>query len=226
MSGLENLDDLTNTLEDYLARGDLRARIPTFIRLAEVRLDRRLNLADSETSLTLPLVDGASPLPNDFRSWRAVSGPCGERLDYMPPHAFAASSREPGWYGEGCGVAEGSFTILGSITLEDVVDSTDPWLFGLDNAFIRVAPRFGSVSLVYRQGIPPLTAARPVNWLLAKNPDLYLYGALLESEPFLKNDSRMVTWRALLETAVQDLTGADRDARWGRARMRAIEPTP
>ena len=70
------------------------------------------------------------------------------------------------------------------------------------NAFLRVAPRFGSVSLVYRQGIPPLTAARPVNWLLAKNPDLYLYGALLESEPFLKNDSRMVTWRALLETAV------------------------
>jgi hypothetical protein len=92
MAGFDDLDDLTGTLEDYLERADLRSRIPTFIRLAEVRLDRRLNLADNETTLALPLVDGASPLPSDFRSWRSVSGPCGEVLDYVPPHAFASVS--------------------------------------------------------------------------------------------------------------------------------------
>jgi hypothetical protein len=226
MAGFDNLDDLTGTLEDYLERADLRSRIPTFIRLAEVRLDRRLNLADNETTLALPLVDGASPLPGDFRSWRSVSGPCGEVLDYVPPHAFASGSREPAWYGGRHGVAAGTFTILGSIPLEDIVDSTDPWLFGLDNPFIRVAPQFGSVTLVYRQGIPPLSDAFPANWLLAKHPDLYLYAALLEAEPFLRNDTRMVTWRAMLEAGISDLKSLDRDARWGRSRMRTVEPTP
>ena len=226
MAGFDDVDDLTGTLEDYLERADLRSRIPTFIRLAEVRLDRRLNLADNETALSLVLVDGAAPLPDDFRAWRSVTGPCGEQVDYVPPHAFASSSRDPWSVFGRSGCAQGAFTILGSISLEDIVDSTDPWQFGLDNAFIRVSPCFSSVSLVYRQGIPPLSDARPSNWLLAKNPDLYLYAALLEAEPFLRNDTRMVTWRAMLEAGISDLKDLDRDARWGRSRMRATEPPP
>jgi hypothetical protein len=226
MAGFDDLDDLTGTLEDYLERADLRSRIPTFIRLAEVRLDRRLNLADNETALSLVLVDGAAPLPDDFRTWRSVTGPCGEQIDYVAPHAFASSSRDPWPVFGRSGYAQGAFTILGSIPLDDIVDSTDAWQFGLDNAFIRVAPCFGSVSLVYRQGIPPLSDARPSNWLLAKHPDLYLYAALLEAEPFLRRDARVATWRAMLEAAMADLTALDRDARWGRSRMRASEPTP
>ena len=227
MAGFDDLDDLTGTLEDYLERADLRSRIPTFIRLAEVRLDRRLNLADNETALSLALVDGAAPLPDDFRAWRSLTGPCGERLDYMPPHAFASLFRDPLLPYGGTGLAAGVFTILGSIPLDDIADSTDAWQFGLDNAFLRIRPAcFGTVNLVYRQGIPPLSADRPVNWLLAKHPDLYLYAALLEAEPFLRNDTRMVTWRAMLEAGISDLKDLDRDARWGRSRMRATEPTP
>lgn len=227
MAGFDDLDDLTGTLEDYLERADLRSRIPTFIRLAEVRLDRRLNLADNETALSLVLVDGAAPLPDDYRAWRSLTGPCGERLDYMPPHAFASFFRDPLLPYGGTGHAAGVFTILGSISLEDIPDSTDAWQFGLDNAFLRVRPAsFGSVNLVYRQGIPPLSDRRPSNWLLAKHPDLYLYAALLEAEPFLRRDARIATWRAMLEAAMADLTALDRDARWGRSRMRATEPTP
>lgn len=233
MAGFDDLDDLTGTLEDYLERADLRSRIPTFIRLAEVRLDRRLNLADNETTLSLALVNGAAPLPDDFRAWRSVTGPCGEALDYLAPHAFERAHRDPSLYSDlypdwgQRRMLIGAFTILGSISLEDIVDSTDAWQFGLDNAFIRVAPlEFSSVTLVYRQGIPPLSADRPSNWLLAKHPDLYLYAALLEAEPFLRRDARIATWRAMLEAAMADLTALDRDARWGRSRMRASEPTP
>lgn len=211
----DSVDDLTDTLEDYLERADLRARVATFIRLAETRLDRRLNLADNEAALRLPISAGLSPLPDDYRAWRAVSGPSGEALEYLSPHAFARTG------------GAGAFTIVGSLALDDVDGSIDAWTFGLGNPFLRVAPTVsGPLTLVYRQGIPPLGPERASNWLLAKHPDLYLYASLLEAEPFLRNDTRIATWRAMLEAALDDLAALDRDARWGRARMRLSGPTP
>ena len=47
-----------------------------------------------------------------------------------------------------------------------------------------------TVEMVYRRSIPPLSANDP-NWLLTLAPDLYLYGALLESAPYIKEDGRL-----------------------------------
>ena len=47
--------------------------------------------------------------------------------------------------------------------------------------------------MVYRANIPPL-ASNGANWLLTLAPDLYLYGALLESAPYIKEDGRIQTW--------------------------------
>jgi hypothetical protein len=217
------LADLVATIEDYLERADLDMRIPTFLRLAEVRLDRRLNLAENEATVDLPLVSGASPLPDDYRAWRALTGPCGESFDFLSPHVFTETfrgRRQPDFGG-------GAFTILGSVSFEDIEGSLESWTFGLGNPFVHVAPiPTGSVRLVYRQGIPPLSEDRPSNWLLERHPDLYLYAALMEAAPFLRNDSRISTWSGMLEAALSDLADLDRDARWGRARMHASEPTP
>lgn len=218
-----SLADLVGTIEDYLERADLDTRIPTFVRLAEVRLDRRLNLAENEATVALPLVSGASPLPDDYRAWRSLSGPCGESFDYLPPHVFAETFRGR----RQAGFGDGAFTILGSVSLDDIDGSLEDWTFGLNNPFVHVAPiPAGTVRLVYRQGIPPLSEDRPSNWLLERHPDLYLYAALMEAAPFLRNDNRISTWRAMLEAALSDLADLDRDARWGRARMRASDPTP
>jgi hypothetical protein len=57
---------------------------------------------------------------------------------------------------------------------------------------------------VFRQNIPPL-AANSSNWLLALAPDLYLYGALLESAPYINEDARIQTWGLGLTTAIDGL---------------------
>ena len=47
----------------------------------------------------------------------------------------------------------------------------------------------GTVELVYFARIPALTAAQPVNWLITKAPDVYLYGVLLEAMLFQKDEA-------------------------------------
>jgi hypothetical protein len=58
--------------------------------------------------------------------------------------------------------------------------------------------------MVYRQNIPAL-ASNTTNWLLALAPDLYLYGALLESAPYIKEDGRIQTWGLGFTAALSDL---------------------
>lgn len=62
-----------------------------------------------------------------------------------------------------------------------------------------------SVSVHYYAKIPSLSDTQASNWLLESGPDVYLYGALLESAPYIKNDERIETWRALLQVALTDL---------------------
>jgi hypothetical protein len=41
------------------------------------------------------------------------------------------------------------------------------------------------------------------HFLIVNAPDLLLYGALLEAEPFLKNDSRLIVWASFYDKALQ-----------------------
>src|SRR5207245_438282 len=71
-----------------------------------------------------------------------------------------------------------------------------PRYFTIFSSEIELAPTPDAaytIEMVYRQLIPPL-ASNGTNWLLAAAPDLYLYGALLEAAPYIKEDARIQTW--------------------------------
>ena len=59
--------------------------------------------------------------------------------------------------------------------------------------------------MIYRQNIPALTSTNTSNWLLTLAPDLYLYGTLLETAPYLKEDERIQTWATGLTTTLDSL---------------------
>ena len=40
------------------------------------------------------------------------------------------------------------------------------------------------------------------NWLITNAPDIYLYGTMLEAEPFIMNDERVQLWAASPRTGV------------------------
>ena len=62
------------------------------------------------------------------------------------------------------------------------------------------------------------------NALYLANPDLYLFSALAEAEPFLKNDKRISLWMAKRDAILMDVNGEDDKARFSGGPL-AMVPT-
>ena len=194
MTQIIDAASLQSAVTEYLARDQdatLIARIPTFIQFAEAKFNRQLFVRQMElraTALTDPTVSEPEfiALPADFQSMRrvrlsSVTGkPClefksGTQID---EYRFCTSdvAAQPRY-----------FTVFG----DEIELAPTP-----DAAY--------TIEMVYRQSIPPL-ASNSTNWLLTLAPDLYLYGALLESAPYIKEDDRIQTWGLGFTTALGDL---------------------
>lgn len=67
------------------------------------------------------------------------------------------------------------------------------------------APPDGSYNYewIYDANLPSITLGS--NWIIANAPDLYLYGSLLHSAPFLKNDARIATWAQIYGKLLADV---------------------
>ena len=68
--------------------------------------------------------------------------------------------------------------------------------------------------LLYYQKLPALSDTNSDNWLLLEAPDVYLYGALLHSAPYLAEDQRVAVWAQLYSAAVMQLNEASESARY------------
>lgn len=62
-----------------------------------------------------------------------------------------------------------------------------------------------SLKMGYWRKILTLSDTQTTNWLLTDHPDIYLFGALVQAEPFLKSDPRIATWKTMLEEALTQL---------------------
>lgn len=71
-----------------------------------------------------------------------------------------------------------------------------PGLIQLGDNRLRTDPRVSH----WMPDLEPLGGDVTVTELLAEEPMLYLYAALAESAPFLKDDPRLVIWEGALDT--------------------------
>ena len=194
MTQIVDYASLQSAVIEYLARDQdvtLIARIPTFIQLAEARFNRQLFVRQMEKRATA-LVDPAVTepefisLPADFQSMRRVR--------------LCDVTGKP-WLEFKSGVQMDDYR-FGTANV-----AARPRYFTVFGHEIELAPTPDAaytIEMVYRQNIPPL-ASNGTNWLLTLAPDLYLYGALLESAPYLKEDARIQTWGLGLTSALGDL---------------------
>lgn len=183
---------LQTAVASWLARDDLTAQIPDFIALCEAKLNRDLRCNQMEKRATA-LVNTASDepefiaLPLDFQTMRRVrlNGVTGKpRLQFM---AGAQADEYRTSLGDVAGRPQ-KFTIFGD-EMELIPTPDDAY----------------TLEMVYRASIPALSDSDTTNWLLTFAPDIYLYGALLESAPYLKEDSRIQTWAAGFSYALDSL---------------------
>jgi len=90
---------------------------------------------------------------------------------------------------------------------------------------IQLGPIPGSVmtiEMLFYKKISALSTTNPTEAMLTDNPDIYLYGALMEAEPFIMNDERVQLWHNGFQQAVSDLQEQDNKDRHSGSALRVM----
>lgn len=186
---IEDRAGLISAVGDYLDRDDLAAKAPTFIQVAEARLNRLLDDPEMEAIWETAAAGDFTPLPADFGSMVSISTGDGPLLATGPVE-FAAYDT----------------TITGAPRHYVIADGSISFWPGTSTANIR---------MIYRRRLPPLTEAAPTNWLLSLAPDVYLYGALVQASAFLAEDDRLSLWKGAFDEAIAELRADGNRRKWG-----------
>ena len=195
---------LKTAAANWLDRSDLTARIPEFITLAEARFNRVLRIRDMETvSTAISTTAGTREysLPTGFvqmKEFHLSTDPL-TPLAYITPEMMTRL-----WAGSSKGRPE-VFTVIA------------------DN--VRLGPNPDAVyttSMLYYKTFTALSDSATTNDMLTNNPDVYLYGTLLEAEPFIMNDARVPLWLQAFEKAVGDIQNQDNKDRHPGSQLRVM----
>jgi hypothetical protein len=197
---IDTYANLQSTISDWLNRDDLSAVIPSFIALAEADISRTLRDYRMEKRSTA-LVDAQySALPTDWLETIRVqvSGDT-SRLELVSDGALADmraarndAGGKPTHYAHTAGGLE---------------------LFPTPDAEY-------TIEVVYFAKVPALSVSATTNWLLSAAPDVYLYGALTQSAPYLKDDQRAPVWAGLYQNAITSLNTASERSRYSGTGLR------
>jgi hypothetical protein len=206
---LGTFTELKDAVADWLDRSDLTSRIPDFIALAEARLNRELRIRPMEVRSTMVTTADQQyfQLPGGYiqmRNMQLNTNPT-TPLEYITPEMMDRL------YGSTTTGKPRAYTLIGDeIQLAPIPDST----YTVEMAFYEKFTPLGDGS----------SGTITSNWLTANAPDVLLYGALMEAEPFIKNDERIPVWLNGYNNAVNKLQQQDqRDRHSGSAlRVRNI----
>jgi len=179
--------NLKTTIASYLNREDLTAYLGDFITLAESRLNRELRVREMvEINTSTNTVAGTQSydLPTGYLEALTViyqSNPFTTlrfmaNSDFYNNYNSSQSSGIPTY-----------FTIVGTkILLGMQPDSAQ------------------TLQINHYKKVSALSDSNATNDILTNYPELYLYGALAESSPFLMQDERLQIWAGLYKEALKN----------------------
>jgi len=193
---LNTFTALKASIADFLNRDDLTAVIPDFISLAEAQINR------------------------DVRHWKMEARSSGQQSsgdEYMQiPSDWVETIR---LHLTGTGTS-----VVNLVSRDSMADKRagqedttgTPIMYTHADGQFQLYPTPSNdtdFELLYYQKIPSLISNSD-NWLLLDSPDVYLYGALLHSAPYLAEDQRVAVWAQMYSASVQRLNEVSEDARF------------
>jgi|TARA_A100001201_G_C4087719_1_gene201064 hypothetical protein len=198
---ITNYSELKSAIADWLDRTDLTDSIPDFITLAETRHRRDFKLRRMETRVTANTVADTEyyTLPDNFVAMRNIQLNTDPKtaLEYLTPEQMDRI-----YAGSNKGKPK-AYSIIG------------------DNIQLRPLPDSAyEIEMLYYKYFTPLSDSNTTNDMLTYHPDAYLYGALVEAEPYLQNDKRIQTWASFYERAKKDIIDSNE-----RDRHSGVAPT-
>lgn len=191
----DTYSDLKTSIASYLARSDLTSQIPDFIKFAEMRLRRELRIRQMISTTTLTATAGTATLtiPSDFLQARdfVVNGNPVQPLNYVSPALYSRNSRSD---------------VSGKPLDYTVLANTFKLAPNPDTAY--------TFTLTYYAAPAYLSDSNTSNIFLTTCPDLLLYAALIEAEPFLMNDTRINTWGTMFDRSLSTLIRSDQESQY------------
>jgi len=191
---LTTYTELQAAVADFLNRDDLTNTIPTFIKLAESQISRDLLHWKQQKRVVTTLNERYENLPNDMIKIHNVVL---DDQDQVKP----ASDSEIGRY---------------KANSENV--AAQPVYYTLNSGQIEFIPapdQDYELTLLYSARITSLSDSVEDNWLLLDYPDIYLYGTLLQSAPYLQEDARLQVWAQLYSAAIANANAQSENVQFG-----------
>lgn len=188
MATILSYADLQTALNDQLHRSDFdEARA---IQLTEAKVNRALEDQAQEVRVTATAAEYMT-FPSDYLMLRRiqVNSPKSHFLDIYTP-AYASFISSP---------------------------SGVPKFYTLEDDQIRLIPAPDGdyeVEMTYYQFVPALSVSNTSNWLLAKHPDIYLYGGCFEACAELRDTEGAQGYKALFNDEMGGLIHFQRKQKW------------
>lgn len=183
---------LKEQIADWLMRTDLEPVIPSFIAMAESKLNRELRVRQMLVRAVAMVEGQYVELPADWLEARNIQ----LNIDKTRPLEYV-TLREADKIRAGSGTRPWAYTVSGN-ALE----------------VIPVVENDTEIEMSYYARLPALEYNQEGNWLLDTWPDLYLYAALAHSAPYLKEDERTQVWASMCDRAMEEARIADQRAQY------------
>jgi len=200
---ISTYSELTTAVANWLDRDDLTLRIPEFIALAEAKFNRTLRLRSMEAKYTADTVADQRnlALPTGYiqmRNFQVNTSPL-TTLSYVTPEIYDRL-----WGGSTSGIPKFYTILANEISLGPIPASVV------------------EVEMLFYKNFENLSSTVATNWLITNAPDAYLYGAMMQAEPFIMNDERVALWGASLSKAIQELQEQDNKDRHSGSALRIM----
>ena len=177
--------ELQTAVKNWLHRSDLDTYIPDLITMGETRIMREVRARPMEASFTDTISSGTIALPSNYLELKYA-------YINRSPVQFLKRQKAQMLY-------EKYPTRSAAGLPKFIAREGSTFIFGPypDGDY--------TVAGVYYQDIGPVSSS--AHSLFTENPDLYLFAALCEAEPFMKNDKRIVVWEAKYQKIKNDVNG-------------------
>ena len=187
---LDTYSGLVTAVQNELHRSDLASYVPDWITLAESRINKHLRVRAMETSTSSTIAAGVVAVPSNYLSLKDAY------ITSTTPYVNL-DRKTANW-------------IYGNYP-NRVADSTPGFIAREGSSFI-----FGPypdanyvVKLVYWARLTALSSA--LNSIFTNYPGLWLFGALCESAPWLKDDKRIAVWEVKFQDLIKQVQDEDDD---------------
>lgn len=193
--------ELQTSIADFLNRDDLASVATSFISLTEADMQRKVRHWRMEKRSTAELDTQYSAIPADFV----------EAIRFY--------------------ITDNGTNPLELISQSDLLQLKEqsrntagtPKFYAFTAGELEVYPAPDgtyNVELYYIASIPALSDSNTSNWLLEQYADAYLYGSLVHSAPYLKDDARIQVWAALYQNAIDAINAESERSKYGGSGLR------